>query len=99
MSVDTYTHTTWRVKQGMEDEFVRRWVEWVEWSHRQGLGAHARLLRDVEQTGTFVSFGAWMSIEAVRSWRSLGGYHERVARLQQVVESFEPTTLELVADR
>jgi hypothetical protein len=27
-----YTHTTWRVKLGSEDEFVRRWSEWVDWS-------------------------------------------------------------------
>jgi heme-degrading monooxygenase HmoA len=96
---ETYTHTTWRVKPGMEDEFVQRWGEWIEWSHRQGLGARARLLRDVERPGTFVSFGPWASIDAVKSWRSAEGYHDRVARLQEVVESFEPHTLELVAER
>jgi hypothetical protein len=28
-----YTHTTWRVRvrAGSEDEFVRRWSEWVDW--------------------------------------------------------------------
>jgi hypothetical protein len=41
----TFTHTTWRVKQGQEDEFVKRWEDWIEGSHRQGLGAHALLLR------------------------------------------------------
>ena len=95
----TYTHTTWRVKPGQEDEFVRRWGEWAEWSHRQGLGDSARLLRDVERPGTFVSFAAWASADAVRSWRSLEGYHERVARLQEVLEGFEPQTLELVSER
>jgi hypothetical protein len=54
---ETYSHTTWQVKPGSEQEFVRRWAEWAEWSHRQGLGAHARLLRDVESPGTYVSFG------------------------------------------
>ena len=96
---ETYTHTTWRVKPGMEDEFVRRWGEWADWSHRQGLGAHARLLRDVESPGTYISFGPWASIDAVRGWRSLAGYHERVARLREVVENLEPRTFELVAKR
>ena len=41
-----FTHTTWQVRPGLEDEFVERWREWAEWSHRQGLRAHARLLRD-----------------------------------------------------
>ena len=93
-----FTHTTWRVKPGQEDEFVERWREWAEWSHRQGLRAHARLLRDVESTGTFVSFGPWETVAAVRMWRGESGYHERVARLQELVEHFEPRTLEQVAE-
>lgn len=93
-----YTLTVWRVKPGMEDEFVRRWSEWIEWSHRQGLQADARLLRDVERPGTFTSFGPWATLAAVKSWRALEGYHERVARLQEVLEGFEPHTLELVAE-
>ena len=97
--VDIYTHTTWHVKPGLEDEFAERWGEWAEWSHRQGLGAHARLLRDVDDPNTFISFGPWGSVEAAKGWRSLAGYQERVARLRDVVESFEPRTLQLVADR
>ena len=93
-----FTHTTWQVKAGLEDEFVERWREWAEWSHRQGLRAHARLLRDVESPGTFVSFGPWETVAAVRMWRGESGYHERVARLQELVVHFEPRTLEQVAE-
>jgi len=93
-----FTHTTWRVKPGQEDEFVRRWQEWAAWSHRQGLRANARLLRDVESPSTFISFGPWETITAVRSWRSEAGYQERVARLQELVEQFDPRTLEQVAE-
>jgi heme-degrading monooxygenase HmoA len=96
---ETYSHTTWQVKPSREAEFVRCWEEWAEWSHKQGLGAHARLLRDIESPGTYVSFGPWASLNAVSSWRSLTGYHERVARLREVVVSLEPRTFELVAER
>jgi heme-degrading monooxygenase HmoA len=96
---ETYSHTTWRVKPGSQEEFVRRWEDWVEWSQRQGLGAHARLLQDVESPGTYVSFGPWVSVDAVKSWRSLEGYHERVARLRDVVDSFEPRTFEVVSEQ
>jgi prolyl-tRNA editing enzyme YbaK/EbsC (Cys-tRNA(Pro) deacylase) len=58
-----------------------------------------RLLRDVESPDTYISFGPWASIDAVGSWRSLAGYHERVARLREVVVSLEPRTFELVAER
>jgi len=93
-----FTHTTWRVKPGQEDEFVQRWQEWAKWSRKEGLRAHARLLRDAESPGAFISFGPWEPMAAVRNWRSKPGYHERVARLQEVVEQFEPRTLEQVAE-
>ena len=96
---ELYTHTTWRVTAGSEDEFVVRWNEWVDWSHREGLAAQALLLRDLEEPRTFVSFGLWEDSSAVRNWRALAGYQERVARLSEVVESFEPRTLEVVARR
>jgi quinol monooxygenase YgiN len=94
-----YTHTTWRVKEGREEEFQRYWLDWVEWSRREGLQAPALLLRDVENPQVFISFGPWESQAVVRNWRALPGYQERVARLRQVVESFEPRTLEVVARR
>jgi len=94
-----YTHTTWRVKAGREQEFAERWAEWVEWSRRQGLREQALLLRDVESPQVFVSFGPWESVEVARGWRALPGYQERVARLQEVLDGFEPRTLEVVERR
>jgi heme-degrading monooxygenase HmoA len=88
-----------RVRAGSEDEFVRRWSEWVDWSHREGLEAPALLLRDLEDPQEFISFGPWANMAAVRSWRALAGYQERVARLSEVLDSFEPRTLEIVARR
>lgn len=95
----TYTHTTWHVRPGREEEFVDRWREWVDWSGHEGFAAQALLLRDLESPQKFVSFGPWESAAAVRNWRTLPGYAERVARLSEVVESFEPRTLEIAAQR
>ena len=94
-----YTHTAWRVKPGHEQEFVAAWEEWARWSALQGLRSSARLLRDVDDPGRFLSFGPWEDLETVRRWRSLPGFQERIARLQAAVESFEPRTLEQVAER
>jgi heme-degrading monooxygenase HmoA len=94
-----YTHTNWVVKEGREAEFVERWSEWADWSRRQGLAAHAMLLRDVDDPRRFVSFGPWESMQAVRGWRALAGYQERVTKLREVVDEFEPRTLEVVAER
>ena len=94
-----YTHTTWRVKPGHEDDFVRCWTEWIEWSHAEGLREEALLLRDAENPQTFVSFGPWENVAAVATWRALPGYQERVARLQEVLDGFEPRTLGVVGRR
>jgi heme-degrading monooxygenase HmoA len=94
-----YTHTSWVVKEGRERDFVERWREWADWTRRQGLASQAMLLRDVDDPRRFVSFGPWESIQAVSSWRAQAGYHERVAKLREVVDHFEPRTLEIVANR
>jgi len=94
-----YSHSTWTVKPGREDEFVAAWQEWVAWSALQGLGTSARLLRDVDDPRRFVSFGPWEDLDTVRRWRAEPGFRERVERLQALVERFEPHTLEQVAER
>jgi len=94
-----YTHTSWVVKEGREDEFVERWREWADWTRRQGLASQAMLLRDVDDPRRFISFGPWESIQAVSNWRAQSCYHERVVKLGEVVDHFEPRTLEVVASR
>jgi heme-degrading monooxygenase HmoA len=97
MGSRAYTHSTWVVKPGLEGEFVHRWHDLAQWSAGAGLTAGARLLRDVDRPNRFVSFGPWQSLEAVRRWRADEGYHQRVRRLQEVLESFDPHTLEEIS--
>jgi heme-degrading monooxygenase HmoA len=85
---EAYTHSTWRVKPGLEDEFVRRWEDLAHWSALQGLTSRAKLLRDIDEPSRFV-----------RRWRAAPGFHERVARLQEVLDDFEPRTLKVVSER
>lgn len=92
-----YSHTTWVVKEGCEDEFVRRWIEFAEWREAQGFSTQARLLRDVDHPGRFVSIGAWMSLDSIRKWRNLAGFHERLAQLRELADSIEAEALEVVA--
>ena len=93
---EAYTHSTWRVKPGLEDEFVRRWEDLAHWSALQGLTSRAKLLRDIDEPSRF---GPWESIESVRRWRAAPGFHGRVARLQEVLDDFDPRTLEVVSER
>ena len=94
-----YTYAVWGFKAGEEGEFVRRWTGFADWTGWEGLAAAAKLLRDTEDPSGCVSFGPWESLDAIRRWRHEPGFHERVARLHEVLESFEPSTLELIVDR
>lgn len=93
-----YTHTTWRVIPGKEKDFEARWADWVGWSHEAGLVKGSRLLKSSDEPGVFISFGLWQTLSMARAWRSTTGYQERLARLQELVQSFEPRTLTLVAE-
>lgn len=90
------THTAWRVKPGREAEFVRAWEEWAEWSRGEGLVEEPRLLRDTDDPGLYISFGNWVELGTIHTWRALPGYEERVARLRELVDSFDPRSLEVL---
>ena len=77
---------------------MRRWRDLAEWSTAQGLSGPAKLLRDPDNPGVYVSFGPWESIQHVARWRSSSGFNERVARLHEVIDGFEPRTLIVVAE-
>jgi heme-degrading monooxygenase HmoA len=57
-----------------------------------------KLLRDSSTPNRFVSFGPWESGDAIAAWRALPGWEERVERLRELLDGFEPSTLELVAE-
>ena len=93
-----YTHTTWVVRAGRGGGVHPPLAGLRSWTALQGLTASAKLLRDVDQPNRFVSFGPWEDIEHARRWRTLEGFQERIGRLQEVLGSFEPRTLEQVAE-
>ena len=97
--VQPYTHGTWIVKPGKEDDFIRAWKELAEWTKSNVPGAGTgRLLRDREQTNRFASFGPWESLEAISAWRQMPDFQQRIGKIRELLESFEPQTLELVAE-
>lgn len=93
-----YTLGDWFVKPGREQEFVDAWREMALWTATEfAPGARAVLVRDRENPARFVSFGPWESDERVASWRESEGFKDRVGRIRQLLDGFEPHTLEPVA--
>lgn len=94
---EVWSSGTWTVKAGNEDAFVAAWTEFADW----GLAAHgpaqAWLLRDRDHREQFVSIGPWPSDEAIAAWRADPGFGARVGRIRELIEQFEPRTLDAVA--
>jgi len=91
-----WTHGMWTAKPGNEDEFIAAWNELADWTTANFAGAQGTLLRDREHPNVFISFGPWPDLETVQAWRASDGFRDRVGRIQQTLESFEPRTLDLV---
>ena len=88
---DIYTCGTWTVKRGREDDFVAAWEEFAQWSSRNIAGARwATLLQDDENPSRFLTVGPWESEEAVAEWRASQGFRERIGRIREMLEGFEP---------
>jgi heme-degrading monooxygenase HmoA len=97
-----YTHGRWLVKKGRQERFQAAWQEMADWTNAEINGAvagEARLLQDLDDPALFFSFGPWDSLEAIQAWRADPGFQERVGRIRELLESFEPHTLRMVAQR
>jgi heme-degrading monooxygenase HmoA len=92
----TYTHGTWLVKAGEEDEFVAAWRDFVSWARTWPGSPTFQLVRDHHQPNRFMSFGPWESFEAQQAWKDSPEFKERIGRVKQHTEEFTPSVLEHV---
>ena len=88
---ELYTCGTWTVKPGREDDFVAAWEEFAQWTSQNMPGAGwATLLQDEENPSRFVTVGPWDSADAVAEWRASAGFQERIGRIREMLDGFEP---------
>lgn len=94
-----YTLGEWTVKAGREADFVAAWREMAEWTSATVPGnTWAKLLQDRDAPQRFISFGPWKDDDAVAKWRQHPGFRERVAKLQEFLESFTPHSMDVAAE-
>jgi heme-degrading monooxygenase HmoA len=97
MNPPVYTTGSWRPHPGHGERFLDAWTEFANWSAGMP-GVHmAVLARDLRDPERFVSVVGWDSIEAVRAWKSSPQFKPRMARVQEHIDRFAPTELEVVA--
>ena len=99
MMTDTataYTTGSWQAYAGHEDAFLEAWQEFANWSCQMP-GAHlAVLARDLRDPDRFVSLMAWDSLEDIRAWKRSPEFKSRMAPVQEHIDRFAPTELDVV---
>jgi len=93
------TTGVWVVREGREEEFVRRWEESASNLSREFPDVTFRLLRDHDNARRFVSLGeGWRNLEQVEAARSLPGYQDAMASIWRLLDDGDISTLELAVE-
>lgn len=95
---EEFASGNWCVSSGREEEFITRWLEFLEWTRKTVPGLRsARLIRDAEDHRHFISFADWDSAEALGRWRSLPGFAERLAACRDLCDDFRGSNYTVAA--
>jgi quinol monooxygenase YgiN len=96
MTGHAYSSGEWSVQEGSEEEFIQRWITFIEWSLDNAEGAVSFVLvRSTEEPRKFLSLGAWESQEALEARREMPRMQELLGQCRELCEEFEfhPYTL------
>lgn len=87
----------WQVKEGNADEFVVRWQEFLTWTKEANEGfLGARLIRDLRNPNSFVSFAAWKDLDSMRAWQGSAEFGKRFDVVHALCEDMQSGGYELV---
>jgi len=95
---DYYASGNWVVTAGLERDFIQRWQEFLEWTRASTRGlVSAQLIQDSDEPCHFVSFAAWESSEAMKTWRSQPDFAVRLGACRLLCEDFRGSSYTVVA--
>jgi quinol monooxygenase YgiN len=93
-----YTSGLWTIKPGREDEFIRSWQEFADWTNaHQAGGGQAHLIQDLERPQRLISFGDWDSLESIQAWRGTAEFAAFVEKARTLCDEVQPGTFKVVA--
>lgn len=92
-----YTTGSWQPFPGEEHASLAAWREFAGWAAGLEGAGEGFPARDVRAEGRYVSLIAWDGMESVRGWKGHPAFKERLSRVQQLVDKFAPTEIEVVA--
>lgn len=94
---EVYTTGSWRPFAGRDEDFLREWRGFMEWAASLPGAGRGVLARDLRDPGRYVSFMAWEDMESVRAWKGSEEFKPRMSRVQEHIDEFGPTEIEVVA--
>jgi len=93
-----YTLGIWIAKPGKENEFIRKWTKFAEWTSKNVAGSEkGYLLQDEKNPLRFISFGPWTNRDAIQKWRESDEFKNFAASVKELCSDFQPNTLREVA--
>lgn len=82
-----YASGTWQVKPGLEQDFVQRWTEFLQWTRKDHpTMLVATLLQDRTVPGHFVSFAEWTDEQSRAAWKNSPEFAVRFAACRALCE-------------
>lgn len=88
----------WWVKPDHEEQFVDEWTRFTRHAATYPGASTLRLGRDLGDPSRYVSFAPWDDADAAHTWKAQPDFRERIGRVLQHVERFEPSELDVVAE-
>ena len=83
-----YTSGNWHVRPGSEDEFVKRWTDFIDQTRDKSPGQFI-LIRDVSDPKHFVSVGTWARKEDVDAWMAMPEFKESFAAFGDLCDEYQ----------
>jgi len=94
----SYSSGEWLVRAGSEEEFIQRWISFIEWTLDNADGAESFVLvRSTEEPRFFLSLGAWESQQAQEAWREMPQMQVMLGHCRALCEEFDTHRYTLLA--
>jgi heme-degrading monooxygenase HmoA len=95
---DSFASGLWFVSEGKEEEFVSRWIDFIEWTRDNADGfREANLLRSAKDPQRFVSVAHWDDDSAQARWRSTPGFLDKLGACRELCDDAQTGSFRRVA--
>jgi len=88
----------WQVSNGKEGEFVKRWIEFLEWTRELSPGfIRALLIQDLKDPAHYVSLSDWKDVDSRSAWQSNPVFPEKFGACKALCDDIHSGSFQLAA--